>query len=153
MRLDIFKRKPGYIAGFIILIFFITYPLLVDSERSYLVYFLYTTFIYIILAQGWNLVAGYTGQVSLGQHAFFGLGAYITAITWRAGITGYLDPLAFLMSGFGAMLLAIVVGLFIPLTVDPPGLHKPVAQLKDYILSITLKALLQDGLLDMKVQL
>ena len=37
---------------------------------------------YGTVAQGWNLVAGYTGQISLGQNAFFGLGAYTTALLW-----------------------------------------------------------------------
>jgi branched-chain amino acid transport system permease protein len=101
----------GYAAGLILLGFFLTYPFLVDAEASYLVYFFYLTFIYVALAQGWNLVAGYTGQVSLGQHAFFGIGSYITAITWRAGLTGYLDPSAMLMSGMGAALVAIVIGV------------------------------------------
>jgi branched-chain amino acid transport system permease protein len=105
------KRKMSYSAILILLCFFVFYPLLVDAEISYLVYFLYTMFMYMTLAQGWNLAAGYTGQVSLGQHAFFGLGAYITAITWRAGWTGYLDPLAMFTSGVGAAIVAIVIGL------------------------------------------
>lgn len=111
IRLFVSKQKRGYSFGLILLIFFLIYPFLVNAETSYLVYFFYTTFIYIALAQGWNLVAGYAGQVSLGQHAFFGIGCYITAITWRAGWTGYLDPLAMLMSGVGAALVAIVIGL------------------------------------------
>jgi branched-chain amino acid transport system permease protein len=111
--LNLSKKKTAYAAGFLFLIFFMVFPLIVDSETSYLVFFFFTTFIYITLAQGWNLVAGYTGQVSLGQHAFFGLGAYITAITWRAGLTGYLDPLAMLMSGAGAAILAFAVGMLL----------------------------------------
>ncbi len=107
------KHKTGYIVGLILLLFFIFYPLMIDSETSYMVYFLFMTFIYITLAQGWNLVGGYTGQVSLGQHGFFGLGAYITAITWRAGVTGYLDPFAMLLSGFGAVFIAVIVGLLL----------------------------------------
>jgi branched-chain amino acid transport system permease protein len=105
------SRKMGYLFALILLIFFLIYPFLVNAETSYMVYFFYTTFIYVALAQGWNLVAGYAGQVSLGQHAFFGIGCYVTAITWRAGITGYFDPLAILMSGIGAALVAIVIGL------------------------------------------
>jgi len=101
----------GYLFALILLIFFLIYPFLVNAETSYLVYFFYTTFTYVALAQGWNLVAGYAGQVSLGQHAFFGIGCYVTAITWRAGWTGYFDPLAMLMSGMGAALVAIVIGL------------------------------------------
>ena len=86
-------------------------PFIVDSESSYLVFFLFVTFINITVVQGWNLVGGYAGQVSLGQHAFFGLGAYITAITWLRGFTGYFDPLAMILSGLGAAILAIGVGI------------------------------------------
>ncbi len=104
------KNGLRYLAVFIGLAFFVVYPLVVDAEASYLVYFFYLTFIYIALAQSWNLVAGYTGQVSLGQHAFFGIGCYVTAITWRAGWTGYLDPVAMLMSGVAAAIVAVVIG-------------------------------------------
>jgi branched-chain amino acid transport system permease protein len=68
-------------------------------------------FINIAIVQGWNLIGGYTGQVSLGQHAFFGLGAYITAITWIRGFTGYFDPLAMILSGLGSAILAIGIGI------------------------------------------
>lgn len=94
-----------------VFVFLISYPYLVNPEESYLISFLFLTFLYVTLAQGWNLVAGYTGQASLGQHAFFGLGAYITAMTWRAGWTGFLDPLAMALSGGGAALLAIMIGM------------------------------------------
>ena len=66
---------------------------------------------YIALAQGWNVVAGYGGQASLGQHAFFGFGAYLTAIPWKAGWIGYLDPIGMLISGAGAALLAVMIGV------------------------------------------
>jgi branched-chain amino acid transport system permease protein len=39
------------------------------------------------------------------------LGAYITAITWLRGFTGYFDPLAMILSGIGAAILAIGVGI------------------------------------------
>ncbi|MGE5593451.1 MAG: branched-chain amino acid ABC transporter permease [Betaproteobacteria bacterium] len=39
-----------------------------------------TVGIYIILAMGLNMITGYTGQVSLGHAAFFGIGAYTSAI-------------------------------------------------------------------------
>jgi branched-chain amino acid transport system permease protein len=107
------SRKTGWTVGLIFLAFFVTYPFLVDAERSYLVYFLYTTFIYVALAQGWNLAAGYTGQVSLGQHAFFGIGCYVTAILWRLKVIGYLDPTGMILSGVGAAFVAVAVGLFL----------------------------------------
>lgn len=99
------------LGSFPVICFLLLCPFLLDVEKSYFVYFLFLTFIYVALAQGWNLVAGYAGQVSLGQHAFFGLGAYITAITWKAGLTGFLDPMAMLMSGLGASFLAIAIGI------------------------------------------
>ncbi|MBW1667048.1 MAG: branched-chain amino acid ABC transporter permease [Deltaproteobacteria bacterium] len=105
------KRKTHLSIALALVFFFVIYPLLVDAEASYLVFLFYTAFMYVTLSQGWNIAAGYAGQVSLGQHAFFGIGCYVTAITWRAGTAGYLDPLAMLMSGAGAAVVAIVVGL------------------------------------------
>lgn len=105
------KPKVSYSFLAVLMCFFIIYPLVVDAELSYLVYFLYSTFLYVTLAQGWNLAAGFTGQVSLGQHAFIGIGSYMTAITWRAEWTGYLDPMAMIMSALGATLVAIAIGM------------------------------------------
>ncbi len=61
-----------------------------DRSSSYLMYVLFQAFLFLTLAQGWNLVAGYTGQISLGQHAFFGSGAYVTALIWNSGLGGIL---------------------------------------------------------------
>ncbi len=33
------------------------------------------------MAQGWNLLCGYTGLFSFGHHAFVGLGAYVLYMT------------------------------------------------------------------------
>ncbi len=40
--------------------------------------------IYIILGTGLNILTGYTGQLALGQAAFFGIGAYTAAILNKA---------------------------------------------------------------------
>ncbi|MBI2468737.1 MAG: branched-chain amino acid ABC transporter permease, partial [Candidatus Rokubacteria bacterium] len=37
-------------------------------------------FLYALLAQAWNLLGGYCGQVSLGNAVFFGIGAYTSSI-------------------------------------------------------------------------
>lgn len=43
--------------------------------------------IYIILGTSINVLTGFTGQLSLGQAAFFGIGAYVTALlNTRAGL-------------------------------------------------------------------
>ena len=41
------------------------------------------TLMYAGLATAWNLFSGYTGYISLGQVAFFGLGAYTLGITFQ----------------------------------------------------------------------
>ena len=41
------------------------------------------TLMYAGLATAWNLFSGYTGYISLGQAAFFGVGAYTTGITFN----------------------------------------------------------------------
>ncbi len=75
----------------------------------YTISLLYTLFIYVALAQSWNLVGGYTGLVSLGHAAFFGLGAYTAAIlmTW----SGVPFPVAMIVSGLLAAVFAAIVAL------------------------------------------
>jgi branched-chain amino acid transport system permease protein len=42
---------------------------------------------YVALASAWNLLAGYAGLVSVGQHAYVGLGGYVLfALTMFAGV-------------------------------------------------------------------
>lgn len=89
-------------------------PFVVDAEGSFLIYFLFITFIYVTLAQGWNLVAGYAGQISLGTHTFFGIGAYVTALIWLYDLTKtsyYFDPLVMFLSGLVPALFAASIGI------------------------------------------
>jgi branched-chain amino acid transport system permease protein len=46
--------------------------------------------IVLTLASMWNLLAGYAGLVSVGQQAFFGLGAYFVLIPAMHGVTPWL---------------------------------------------------------------
>jgi branched-chain amino acid transport system permease protein len=48
-----------------------------------------TLFIYILLGTMWNALAGYGGLVSVGQQAFFGIGAYAAIRLSHAGIAVY----------------------------------------------------------------
>jgi branched-chain amino acid transport system permease protein len=48
-----------------------------------------TLFIYVLLAVTWNALAGYGGLVSIGQQAFFGLGAYAVVRLAHAGLSVY----------------------------------------------------------------
>ena len=52
--------------------------------------FLVFTLILAIAAQGWNLLGGYGGQYSFGHAAFFGMGAYVSAVLQqRFGVNAY----------------------------------------------------------------
>lgn len=104
-------RDWRLIFGAILILFFVALPLFLDLDNSYLLYFLFMTFIYVALTQAWNLVGGYTGQVTLGLHAFFGLGGYIIGILWSRGVIGYLDPIGMVVSGASAALLAAFIGI------------------------------------------
>jgi hypothetical protein len=64
----------------------------------------------LVLAQFWNLLAGYGGLVSIGQQAFVGIGAYAM---FGAVILAGLDPIpAILLGGVVAVLLAIPTAFF-----------------------------------------
>ncbi|UCH08502.1 MAG: branched-chain amino acid ABC transporter permease [Deltaproteobacteria bacterium] len=108
------KDKRSIIIVVLVTVAFAGVPLLIDVETSYFAYYLFLVFCYITVAQGWNLVAGYTGQISLGTHAFFGLGAYTTGIIWLRDITKtgyYFDPVVMVLSGLVPVILAIIIGI------------------------------------------
>jgi branched-chain amino acid transport system permease protein len=50
------------------------------AVSEYQTHVLTTSLYYVILAVGWNLLAGYTGQFSLAHHTFAGIGAYTSAL-------------------------------------------------------------------------
>lgn len=107
------KRNISIIIIALVVIVFGALPFYSDAD-SFFAYYLFLVFIYIILAQGWNLVAGYTGQISLGTHAFFALGAYTTAIIWLHDVTKtwyYFDPLVMIISGIVPAIFAIIIGI------------------------------------------
>jgi branched-chain amino acid transport system permease protein len=69
----------------------------------------FLTFVFITQAVSWNLVGGFAGQISFGFAAFFGTGAYVTAILW--GHYGWAPVLTLPFAGLAAMILALLVGL------------------------------------------
>ena len=78
-------------------------------SSAYILYVLNTVGIYAIAAIGLNLLIGYTGQISLGHGAFFGVGAYTAAIlASRANIPFWLAVPA---AGFMTAIIGIVFGL------------------------------------------
>lgn len=76
-------------------------------KRTDILDILLLVFLYISLTQSWNLLGGYTGQISLGHSAFFGIGALCTRILWQTGTPFYL---AFPAGGLAAVMLSIIIG-------------------------------------------
>lgn len=77
--------------------------------RSYFLHIAVLALINTLLALGLNVIAGYAGQLSLAQAAFFGIGSYASALLmlnfrmpfWLAALAGIL----------AAMLIAVLFGL------------------------------------------
>ena len=83
-------------------------PLVVHSNVT--LNFLVVALMIALAGQGWNVLGGYGGQYSFGHAAFFGTGAYVTAILQvRYGVNAWL---AFgLGIAAGAALGAVIGGL------------------------------------------
>lgn len=58
--------------------------------KNYGVYLFSYWLVFVIATMGLNLTVGYAGQKSLGQAAFFGIGAYTVAIMMKAGLSFWL---------------------------------------------------------------
>ncbi|MBE7425195.1 MAG: branched-chain amino acid ABC transporter permease [Ideonella sp.] len=100
------------IAAAVVLAFALV-PFIPGVLDHYVFFYLFLVFVYVVLAQSWNIVAGYTGQISLAQHAFFGIGGYTTALiatTLFADGGSYFNPLLLLGSGVVAALFACAIG-------------------------------------------
>ncbi|MGH7082546.1 MAG: branched-chain amino acid ABC transporter permease [Acetobacteraceae bacterium] len=63
---------------------------------------------YAIFAMAFNLLAGYSGLVSFGHAAFFGMGAYVTA--WSAKNLGVSAEVAVAIGGLAGAALGVVIG-------------------------------------------
>jgi branched-chain amino acid transport system permease protein len=70
--------------------------------------FVFLILLSITLAQSWNIVAGYAGQVNLGHAAFFGLGALATRALWTAGTPVLL---AMAVGALTATAFALLIGV------------------------------------------
>ena len=66
-----------------------------------------TIFMFVALAQAWNIIGGFTGYASFGQVVFFGLGGYTTAVVmyhWQWNFWLALVVSGLLAAAFGALI-------------------------------------------------
>jgi branched-chain amino acid transport system permease protein len=76
-------------------------------ENLYYLHILNLAGIYTLIAIGLNLLAGYTGQVSMGQAGFYAVGTYVSALLMMN------LQLSFWSASLAAMLVAAVLGMVI----------------------------------------
>lgn len=75
-------------------------------DNPYLLQIFILIFLYGASAAAWNIIGGYGGQVSLGHVAFFGIGAYTTALLYNSfGLSPWIGMI------IGAVIAAVVSGL------------------------------------------
>jgi branched-chain amino acid transport system permease protein len=100
------RGKRMLAVGLLVAVVLAFYPLLV-SNRFFL-HLSIMVLLYALLGMNWNLLGGYTGQISFGHAAFFGTGAYTsTILLLRFGISPWLGMLA---GGVLAVLLSLPLG-------------------------------------------
>ena len=92
MRFKISARRIGLISFGALIVILAVLPV-IGAPPSWLLYaFLF--FIYLAMANMWNLLAGYSGLISLCQPAFLGLAGYTLAIGTWVGIPWWVGLLA-----------------------------------------------------------
>jgi len=103
------KFLGKYIWHFVLIAFIAVLPLIIRGGYSYFISLLVVAGIYVILVLGLNLLLGYAGQISLGHAAFYGIGAYSSAIlTTKYGFSPWLG---FLVAIVITCALALFIGI------------------------------------------
>jgi branched-chain amino acid transport system permease protein len=98
----------AYLSIFVVVAALAAVPLFVQS--NVVLNFLIVALMIALAGQGWNILGGYGGQYSFGHAAFFGTGAYTTAILQvHYGVNAWLGFLAGIAAGAAAG--AVIGGL------------------------------------------
>jgi branched-chain amino acid transport system permease protein len=127
------QSRRAMIAGLVVVAALIVYPLFVADYQRQLVTEL---FIFAIFAMSLDLLVGYTGLMSLGHAAFFGLGAYVVIVL---GTLFGLDAWIGVALGIVvAALAALIIGYFCVRTSGIPFLMLTLA-FSQLVYSVALK--------------
>ncbi|VAX23143.1 Branched-chain amino acid transport system permease protein LivM (TC 3.A.1.4.1) [hydrothermal vent metagenome] len=70
--------KAGAIYSVIAFTGFAVFPLVISND--YYLHLMILALMWVVIGSAWNILAGYTGQVSFGDAAFFGTGAYTAGL-------------------------------------------------------------------------
>ncbi|HEX4111197.1 MAG TPA: ABC transporter permease [Stellaceae bacterium] len=127
------QSRRALIAGLVVVAALIVYPLFVADYQRQLVTEL---FIFAIFAMSLDLLLGYTGLMSLGHAAFFGVGAYVVIVLGTLfGLDAWIGVAVGIVV---AALAALVIGYFCVRTSGIPFLMLTLA-FSQLIYSVALK--------------
>ena len=99
------KKIISLIAGIVLLLFVLPHL----GLNSFYLHLMIMIFMHAVMAQFWNVIAGFSGQISLGHGAFFGIGAYATSFFYvQYGISPWISIFfGIIFSGIAAVLIGI----------------------------------------------
>ncbi len=96
------RRIPLILLGILLVL-----PLVVTEP--YYLHLLILVLMWVTIGTGWNILAGYTGQVSFGAAAFFGVGAYSAGLlAAKLGISAWWG---FLVGAVACAIIAVPFGM------------------------------------------
>ncbi|MFS0645105.1 branched-chain amino acid ABC transporter permease [Siminovitchia sp. 179-K 8D1 HS] len=103
---NILRYKSSKFVYLACAVFLLVFPLLV---QRYILHLLILSLIFAILASSWNLIAGYSGIFSFGHQAFFGIGAYGSALmAMRLDVSPWFG---LLIGGLMAAIIGVIISL------------------------------------------
>jgi len=109
MKGKIIQQTKGWLIPVLVIVGFLTVVPIVGIPDSWVLYF-FLFFVYLAMANMWNLLAGYAGLVSLCQPAFIGLAGYTLVICTWSGLSFYIGILAgAVVAAIFALLISIPV--------------------------------------------
>src|ERR1700758_5852590 len=91
------------------------------TQDGYIIQLLNIAILNAIVVLGLNFATGWTGQINFGQAAFYGLGAYTTAIATKSGLPWITTPF---LSAIVVIAASLALGL-------------PTMRLRTYYLAMT----------------
>ncbi|MDW7729286.1 MAG: branched-chain amino acid ABC transporter permease [Bacillota bacterium] len=106
-------NKKTYLMWVVAIVIVIAISFIPALFSRYVVYVATLALLYAMLTASYDLIFGYTGQLSFAQGAFFGLGAYTSALlTLLAGLNFWL-----------AFPITIIIGFIVAVLVGAPALR------------------------------
>ncbi len=104
MKITIPGLRGGLLPIIVVIVVLALFPVI--GVPPFLLLYIFLFFVYLAMANMWNLLAGYSGLISLCPAAFVGLGGYTLAIMTWVGLPWYVGMI---IGGIVAALFAVLI--------------------------------------------